>query len=136
MAGTVRWANDRTDAIAEQDLGTAAMVHRYVFAPGIDEPVVQYDGSGTGTRRFLSADERGSVISLSDGSGGLVAINAYDEYGRPGSGNSGMFHMPGRSGSAGSAPTITRRGRTSRVSAPSRKRTRSGIQRARTFTHT
>ncbi|HKX91597.1 MAG TPA: RHS repeat-associated core domain-containing protein [Sphingomicrobium sp.] len=96
MAGTVRWANDGTDAIAEQDLGTGAMVHRYVFAPGIDEPVVQYDGSGTGTRRFLSADERGSVISLSDGSGGLVAINAYDEYGRPGSGNSGMFQYTGQ----------------------------------------
>lgn len=49
--------------------------------PADDEPVVWYGGSGTSDRRFLSADERGSVISVTDSAGALLGLNRCDEYG-------------------------------------------------------
>ena len=42
-------------------------------------------------RRFLSSDERGSIISVTDSSGALLAINRYDEFGQPQSTNIGRF---------------------------------------------
>jgi RHS repeat-associated protein len=44
----------------------------------------------------MSADERGSIISLTDSSGALIAINRYDEYGKPQSTNSGRFQYTGQ----------------------------------------
>jgi RHS repeat-associated protein len=62
-----------------------ALLRRYVFDPTTGQPVVQYEGTGTAAtnRRYYSADERGSVISVSDSSGAALAINSYDEYGVP-----------------------------------------------------
>ena len=36
-----------------------------MHGPGIDEPLVWYEGSGTSDRRWFHADERGSVIAVS-----------------------------------------------------------------------
>jgi RHS repeat-associated protein len=38
----------------------------------------------------------GSVIAGSDASGNLALLNQYDEYGRPGAGNSGRFQYAGQ----------------------------------------
>ncbi len=35
------------------------ITRRYVFGPGVDEPVVWYEGSNLADRRYLIADERG-----------------------------------------------------------------------------
>jgi len=51
---------------------------------------------GTSDRRWLHADERGSVIAISNGSGSVTNINAYDEYGIPASGNAGRFQYTGQ----------------------------------------
>jgi RHS repeat-associated protein len=66
-----------------------ALQRRYVFAPGLDQSIVWYEGAtiDNTSRRFMSADERGSIISVTDSSGGLIGVNAYDEYGIPGSSN-------------------------------------------------
>jgi len=69
---------------------------RYVPGPGTDEPVVWYEGSGTSDRRWLHADERGSVVAVSDGSGNAIAVNRYDEYGIPASTNIGRFQYTGQ----------------------------------------
>jgi hypothetical protein len=45
------------------------VARRYVFGPGADEPLVWYEGSGTSDRRFLHADERGSIVAVSNGAG-------------------------------------------------------------------
>ena len=44
----------------------------------------------------LGADERGSIVAVSDGSGNALAINRYDEYGIPQSGNLGRFQYTGQ----------------------------------------
>ena len=48
-----------------------------MHGPGTDEPLVQYEGSGTANRRWLHADERGSIIAESDSTGAVTAINRY-----------------------------------------------------------
>jgi RHS repeat-associated protein len=83
------------NAIAEYD-GSNALQRRYVFGPGADEPIVWYEGTGTTDRRFMSADERGSIISLTDSAGTLININRYDEYGKPQSTNFGRFQYTGQ----------------------------------------
>lgn len=55
-------------------ISTGAIQNRYVRGDGADELLVDYSGSGTANRRFTSADERGSIISLTDSSGNLVGI--------------------------------------------------------------
>ncbi len=60
--------------------------------------LVEYDGAGTSSfdKTWLHQDERGSVIAGSTWLGGMSFINTYDEYGRPGSGNSGNFQYTGQ----------------------------------------
>jgi RHS repeat-associated protein len=77
---------------------SGAVARRYVHGAGIDEPLVWYEGSGTTTRRWFHADERGSVIAVSDGSGNPVgSINRYDDYGSPqGGAITGRFGYTGQ----------------------------------------
>ncbi len=72
------------------------MQHRYVFDPSTGQPLVQYDGADTAHRKFLSSDERGSIIARTDAGGALLGINTYDEYGKPGASNTGRFQDTGQ----------------------------------------
>ena len=69
---------------------------RYVHGAGVDEPLIWYEGNGTGDRRWLHADERGSIVAISDASGAVTAINRYDEYGLPAATNVGRFQYTGQ----------------------------------------
>jgi len=92
---TSRFAYDGLDRIAEYN-GSNALQRRYVHGPGMDQPLVWYEGTGITDPRFLSSDERGSVISVTDGTGALLGINRYDEYGMPQSTNLGAFGYTGQ----------------------------------------
>ena len=59
-------------------------------------------------RRYLIPNHQGSIASIADGSGTTIAINRYDEYGIPASGNAGRFQYTGQSGCPNSACIITR----------------------------
>jgi RHS repeat-associated protein len=72
------------------------LLRRYVYGPNGDEPLVWYEGSGTNDRRYLVADERGSIVAVTDGTGAASALNSYDEYGIPGAGNVGRFQYTGQ----------------------------------------
>jgi RHS repeat-associated protein len=90
-----RFAYDGADLIGEYD-AAGNLLRRYVHGAGDDEPLVWYEGSGTTDRRWLHADERGSVVATSNGSGAAIATNTYDEYGIPRSSNSGRFQYTGQ----------------------------------------
>jgi RHS repeat-associated protein len=92
---STRFAYDGLNAIAEYNASNA-LQRRFVFGPAIDEAIVQYEGTGTTDRRFLSADERGSIISLTNTSGTLLGINRYDESGKPQATNIGRFQYTGQ----------------------------------------
>jgi RHS repeat-associated protein len=72
------------------------IVRRYVHGPDSDEPLVWYEGAGISDRRFPLADERGSIIAITNASGSVTNINAYDEYGIPASTNVGRFGYTGQ----------------------------------------
>ena len=63
-----------------------------------DDPMVTFESSGVAdsARRYLFADERGSVVALTDANGNAYAINTYDEYGIPGAANQGRFQYTGQ----------------------------------------
>jgi RHS repeat-associated protein len=87
---------DGPNLVAETDGSTGLLVRRYVHGPGTDEPIVWYEGSGTSDRRWLQADERGSIVSVTNSSGATLAINSYDEYGMPAATNLGRFQYTGQ----------------------------------------
>ena len=86
---------DGLDLIAEYD-STGTLTARYVHGPGADEPLVQYAGTSVSTRQWLLADERGSIVAVTDWSGASIQINSYDEYGAPAPGNAGRFGYTGQ----------------------------------------
>lgn len=92
LAGT-RFQYDGGDLTGEYN-AAGARVKRYVHGPGVDEPLVEYDANGN--RRWLHADERGSVVAITDASSASIATNRYDEYGVPASGNIGRFGYTGQ----------------------------------------
>ena len=94
-SATLRRAYDGMTLATEYN-GSNVMQRRYVSAPGIDEPLVWYEGSGTSDRRWYHADERGSVIAISNGTGASVATNRYDEWGNPQTSNVGAFQYTGQ----------------------------------------
>ena len=93
---TTLFQYDGRATIGEYDT-SAVMQRRYVTGSGSDEPLVEYDRSGGSyTRVWLHADERGSIVAQSNDSGFKTAINTYDEFGVPASGNTGRFGYTGQ----------------------------------------
>lgn len=93
--GTTRLLHDGARPMAEYD-AAGNVLRRYVPGLAMDETVAAYEGAGLTDRRWLLADERLSVTAYTNGSGGILARNTYDEYGQPGSGNSGLFQYTGQ----------------------------------------
>lgn len=94
-AATTRFDYLGLDLLTELDTN-GGILRRYVHGPGTDDPLVWYEGSGTGDKRWPIPDERGSVVAVTGDSGQSIAINAYDEYGIPGTGNVGRFQYTGQ----------------------------------------
>jgi RHS repeat-associated protein len=67
---------------------------RYVHGPGVDEPLVAVWSDGT--RIWLHADERGSIVADSLSTGASRYFNTYDEYGRGGGSNAYRFGFTGQ----------------------------------------
>jgi RHS repeat-associated protein len=57
---------------------------------------VWYEGSGLTDRRWFHADERGSVVAISNASGTSIGTNGYDDQGVPGSSNTWRFQFTGQ----------------------------------------
>lgn len=93
---STRFLYDGGHMAAEVANPSGAVTKRYVYGPGADEPLVWYEGSGTSDRRWLHADERGSVVAVTNSVGTAIGINSYDEYGVPASGNIGRFQYTGQ----------------------------------------
>ena len=73
---------DGVDLVAEYD-GAGTLVRRYVHGPGIDEPLVWYEGSTTTAKSWLYADHLGSIIGTANSAGTSTAIHSYGPFGEP-----------------------------------------------------
>jgi RHS repeat-associated protein len=93
---TTRFLHDGDEMVAEYN-GSGTLLRRYAHGKNVDDPVVWYEGSSLVTPRWLHTDHQGSVITVTDSSGGAaVAINSYDEYGIPKPSNLGRFQYTGQ----------------------------------------
>ena len=93
---TTRLLYDGDELIAEYNTA-GTLLRRYAHGKNVDDPVVWYEGSSLVTPRWPHSDHQGSVISVTDSSGGAaVAINSYDEFGIPALGNLGRFQYTGQ----------------------------------------
>jgi RHS repeat-associated protein len=92
---TTRFLYDGGQIIAEYS-GTNVLQRRYVPGPGADEPLVWYEGSVLTNKRYYHADERGSIMAITNASGAVQAINTYDDHGVPGATNLGRFGYTGQ----------------------------------------
>jgi RHS repeat-associated protein len=90
---TTRFLYDGQALVGEYVSGT--MTRRYVHGVGADVPLLSYAGSNLSLPSYLHADERGSIVAISD-PWGAGTINTYDEYGIPGAGNTGRFQYTGQ----------------------------------------
>ena len=74
------------------------MLRRYVHGPGVDNPVLWYEGpnKNDSSRRRLRADARGSIVVVTNNLGGRIGFNTYDEWGIPDAGNMGRFQYTGQ----------------------------------------
>lgn len=95
-SSVTRFQYDGAEIAAEYN-SSNSLQRRYARGETADEPLVWYEGAGLTERRFLHADERGSIVARSDGSGNGAATNRYDEYGWPQNGSiSGRFGYTGQ----------------------------------------
>jgi RHS repeat-associated protein len=80
--GTTRFLYDGDQLIQEYN-GAGALLRDYDFGPGTDAPLIWHEYAGGFARRFLHADQQGSIVAVTDTNGAATAINSYDEYGIP-----------------------------------------------------
>jgi hypothetical protein len=59
------------------------VLRRYVPGADEDEPVIWYEGSTFTDRRWLHADNHGSIIAYSTDGGSAPTLYGYDAYGVP-----------------------------------------------------
>jgi RHS repeat-associated protein len=71
---------DGVNLVADYD-GADVMMRRYVHGPGVDEPLVIYEGAGTTIKNWQYADHLGSIIGTADGTGTSTAIFTYGPFG-------------------------------------------------------
>jgi RHS repeat-associated protein len=93
--GTTRFLYDGDQLIQEYN-GSGTLLRDYDFGPGTDAPLIQHEYAGGFVRKFLHADQQGSIVAVTDTNGNAIAINSYDEYGIPGAGNVGRFQYTGQ----------------------------------------
>jgi RHS repeat-associated protein len=94
-SATTQFLYDGDALVGEYD-GSGALLRRYVHGPGVDEPVLWYEGADLSNRRYLRPDHQGSIVAVSDASGNSLNTNTYDEYGIPASNNLGRFAYTGQ----------------------------------------
>jgi RHS repeat-associated protein len=82
--------------LAEYDGTSGSLLRRYVHGPGLDEPLIWYEGADLSNRRTLHANHQGSIIAVASANGQQAWANSYDPYGIPGITNSGRFQYTGQ----------------------------------------
>lgn len=83
--------------LAEYDGTGATLLRRYVYGPGIDEPVVRIDVSGSSsTPYYTHQDGLGSVVAMTDATGAVVDKYSYGIYGESNSLSGNPYRFTGR----------------------------------------
>ncbi len=81
------------NALLAEYNGAGTLLRRYVHGPGIDEPLVWYEGAGLTDRRYLIADRQGSIIAAN---GASTTRYTYGPYGEPDAWGGSRFRYTGQ----------------------------------------
>jgi hypothetical protein len=103
--GSTRFVYDGGEIQGEYDAATGALLRRYVSGAGTDEPIVWYEGAGLSDRRWLIADERGSIAARPVQIGGTALSKSEDRQEILENLAGGGAQMPGRDHGTGPAGT-------------------------------
>jgi RHS repeat-associated protein len=76
--------------------GAGNVLNRYVHGPGMDEPLVAYQGENTAAKSWLYADHSGSIVAQANASGASTGTTTYGPYGEPGGDAPGRFGYTGQ----------------------------------------
>lgn len=79
---TIRYAYDGDRIIAEYD-GNDVLLRKFIYGPGIDEPICLLEVADNNAVYYYHFDGLGSVVALSDVNSVLVERYTYDVFGRP-----------------------------------------------------
>jgi RHS repeat-associated protein len=71
---------DGQNLVGEYD-SAGRLTRRYVFGPGVDAPLVQYEGAGTNAKSWLYANQQGSVVALANAVGATTGSQGYGPFG-------------------------------------------------------
>jgi len=76
----MKYLYDGDHIIAEYD-ATGALVHKYIYGPGVDQPICMIDVSDANATYYYHLDGLGSVIALTDSSGSVANLYEYNIFG-------------------------------------------------------
>jgi RHS repeat-associated protein len=79
---TIQYAYDGDRIIAEYD-GSGTLLRKFIYGPGLDEPICLLEVAENNAVYYYHFDGRGSVVALSDVNSVLVERYTYDVFGRP-----------------------------------------------------
>jgi RHS repeat-associated protein len=79
---TTKYCYDGGQVIAEYD-GSGNLLRKFVYGPGIDEPICMIDVTDSNAVYYYHFDGLGSVAALSDASANIVESYSYDVFGAP-----------------------------------------------------
>ena len=77
-----KYAYDGDQVIAEYD-GSGTLLRKFIYGPGIDEPICMVDVADANETYYYHFDGLGSVVALSDVNNVLVDRYTYDVFGQP-----------------------------------------------------
>jgi RHS repeat-associated protein len=79
---TTKYCYDGDHVIAEYD-GSDNLLRKFVYGPGIDEPICMIDVTDSNAVYYYHFDGLGSVAALSDANADIVERYSYDVFGAP-----------------------------------------------------
>jgi RHS repeat-associated protein len=81
-SNTTKFCYDGDQIIAEYN-GSGTLLRKYIYGPGIDEPICMINVNGGETKYYYHFDGLGSVVALSDSSGAVIESYRYNAFGQP-----------------------------------------------------
>src|SRR3989339_1350775 len=76
----MKYLYDGGQIIAEYD-GSGSLLHKYIYGPGVDQPICMIDVTDGNAVSYYHFDGLGSVVALTNSAGSVVNLYEYSVYG-------------------------------------------------------